>query len=264
MLNITPEIQKLIDGGALFVINDSGGKDSQIMRIEMSKAVPADQLVIVHAHLPEVEWDGTIQQIERYAGTVPVHIVQAGKTLLGMVAARGMWPSPESRQCTSDLKRGPITKRIKAIMKKRDHPVIVNCVGLRAEESSSRAKQEVWRFNAGETIPQRVRKDGKVWQKERIWFDWLPIHHLKTWQVFQGIEAAGEEPHWVYAEGMTRASCCLCIMSSVGDLRTAARLRPDLYQTYVRLERTVGQSMRMPVKGVPQWLDNVVGIPVPA
>ena len=57
---IPPEIPALIDRGALFIINDSAGKDSQAMKIKLRSIVPADQLVVVHAELPEVEWDGLI------------------------------------------------------------------------------------------------------------------------------------------------------------------------------------------------------------
>lgn len=89
-----------------------------------------------------------------------------------------------------------------------------------------------------------------------------------SWVICGGESGPGARPMNLQWVRDIRRQCADALvpffMSSVGDLRTAARLRPDLYQTYVRLERTVGQSMRMPVKGEPQWLDNVVGIPVPA
>lgn len=37
------------------------------------------------------------------------------RTYLGMVEQRGMFPSPPFRQCTSDLKRGPIDKFIRSL-----------------------------------------------------------------------------------------------------------------------------------------------------
>lgn len=40
-------IQKLIDMGALFVLNDSGGKDSQCMKAIIMALVPKEQLVII-------------------------------------------------------------------------------------------------------------------------------------------------------------------------------------------------------------------------
>lgn len=249
-LTVPAEITQLIKRGALFICNHSAGKDSQAMFLLLRDIVPPDQLVVIHAHLPDVEWEGSEEHIRQTIGTTPLHIVRAMKTLLDMVRNRGMFPSPKYRQCTSDLKRGPIEKMIRRLSKATGRNIIVNCMGLRAEESANRSKKATFKFNAGNS------KAG------REWYDWLPIHSLKTWQVFAAIDEAGQQPHWVYAQGMSRKSCCFCIMASEGDLRTAARLVPELYRTYVGLERLTGQSMLMPVAGVPRFLEDVVGIPV--
>lgn len=263
-LSIPPEIPDLVKRGALFVVNHSAGKDSQAMMIKLRSIVPASQIVVIHAELPEVEWDGSREHIEATCSEFPIYYVMADKTLLGMVEARGMFPSPDNRQCTSDLKRGPIEKQIRRIMKDRGFTIVVNCMGLRAQESSSRSKKIAFQHKPKKSVNRRHRKDGKLLHAGREWYEWLPIHSMYEWEVFATIEAAGEKPHWVYEAGMTRKSCSFCIMSSVGDLKTAARLRPDLYERYVRLERHIGQSMLMPVKkGSPRWLEDVVGIPVP-
>ena len=263
-LIITPDIQRLIDAGALFVINDSGGKDSHAMKILMRRYIPHDQLVIIHADLGKVDWEGTLEHIEQYAHGIPHHVVRSHKNLLQMVLDRGMFPSPKFRQCTSDLKRSPIEKKILELLLDWKSPYIVNCMGMRATESSARAKQISFKHKQKKSVPQRIsRRTGIVWQKERVWFDWLPIHHLTTAQVFGTIFDAGEKPHWVYGKGMSRKSCKLCIMSSLQDLKTAAVLDPENYRDYVRAERTTGQTMLMPVKGVLRWLEDVVGIHVP-
>jgi 3'-phosphoadenosine 5'-phosphosulfate sulfotransferase (PAPS reductase)/FAD synthetase len=247
---VPAEVQSLIDRGALFVCNHSAGKDSQAMFLLLRDIVPAEQLVVIHAHLPDVEWSGSVEHIRATIGDTPLYVVQAQKTFLDMVRNRGMFPSPKYRQCTSDLKRGPIEKEVRRLSKLTGRNIIVNCMGLRAEESANRSKKTTFKFNAGNS------KAG------REWYDWLPIHSLKTWQVFATIEEAGQKPHWVYEQGMSRKSCCFCIMSNQADLRTAARFNPSLYETYVQLERSTGQSMLMPIGGVPQFLENVVGIPV--
>ncbi|WP_080102105.1 hypothetical protein [Salmonella enterica] len=54
-------IQSLIDAGALFVSNHSGGKDSQAMLIKLLDVIPARQLVVVHASLGPVEWPGALE-----------------------------------------------------------------------------------------------------------------------------------------------------------------------------------------------------------
>ena len=69
---MNPEIRNLADGGALFVVNHSGGKDSQAMLIHLRQmGIPEDQMLIIHADLGEVEWEGNLDHITRYAGSIP-------------------------------------------------------------------------------------------------------------------------------------------------------------------------------------------------
>lgn len=245
MLETIEKISELRKQGAIFYLNDSGGKDSQAMKIMMSRLVPSWQLVTVHAHLPEVEWQGTADHSKKYA--VGKYIkVQAGKTFFEMVEHRQMWPSPKNRQCTSDLKRGPIEKVIRRHVKRTGRDLVVNCMGLRAEESSRRAKAKVFKFN------ERNSKAG------RVWFDLLPIHNLTTMQVFQVIKDAGQEPHWAYSKGMSRLSCCFCIMASKSDLKIAAKLNPELYKKYSDMEKKIGQTLLMPTKKNRKFLKEVI------
>ncbi len=248
---IEPKIQELIDAGALFVINHSGGKDSQAMYNVVKGMVPARQLLIIHANLGEVEWDGVISHIKATIDDHPLLVCKnENKTFLEMVEKRGMFPSPQQRQCTSDLKRGPIEREIRRYLKA--HPEfegrIVNCMGLRAQESANRAKQKAFKSNEGNSIAGRE------------WYDWLPIHHYTIDQVWKVIEDAGQKPHPAYARGMSRLSCRFCIMASDEDLRTAARLSPDLYQKYVDMEQAIGRTMMMPRGGVAKSLEEITGI----
>jgi DNA sulfur modification protein DndC len=50
-MNVPSEIIRLIADGALFFVNDSGGKDSQTMRIAVRQIVPAAQIFVIHATL---------------------------------------------------------------------------------------------------------------------------------------------------------------------------------------------------------------------
>lgn len=235
-------IRELIARGALFVLNDSGGKDSQAMKVRVRELVPARQLLIVHAVLPEVEWDGVPEHVERYACGIPVIYAQAPKTLFQMVEHRGMFPSPANRQCTSDLKRNPIEREIRRYLKAYPEfgGLVVNCMGMRAQESTGRAKLKVFKRNAGNS------KAG------REWYDWLPIHDLSEDEVFATIRHAEQEPHWAYAAGMSRLSCCFCIMASQADLTTAARLKPDLYRRYAETEQRLGFTLSMSRQSLPE------------
>lgn len=249
-LEVPPAVRRLIASGALFAVNHSGGKDSQAMLALLRQVVPARQLVVIHAHLDGEEWDGVEAHVRATAGALPVIIAKPATTFQAMVERRGMFPSPQQRQCTSDLKRTPIDRELRRYL--AAHPEfrgqVVSCMGLRAQESASRAKAMTFKPSA------RNSRAG------RAWFDWLPIHSLTVDQVFRAIREAGQEPHWAYAAGMSRLSCMFCIMSSQADLRTAARLNPAAYVARVQLERKVGHTINM--EGRP--LDQVVGIPVAA
>jgi 3'-phosphoadenosine 5'-phosphosulfate sulfotransferase (PAPS reductase)/FAD synthetase len=236
------EITDLIARGALFVVNSSGGKDSQAMFLLVRAIVPARQLIVVHAELDEVEWEGSIDHIRATIGDTPLIIARPSKTFFQMVEHRGKFPSPATRQCTSDLKRGPIEREIRRYLKANPQfgGLIVNCMGMRSEESTGRAKLETFKLNAGNS------KAG------REWYDWLPIHGLAARQVFDTIRSAGQEPFWTYAKGMKRKSCCFCIMACQSDLTIAAGLRPDLYRRYVETERRLGFTLSMSRKPLPE------------
>lgn len=239
-VHVPAKIQSLIDAGALFFTNDSGGKDSQAMRVLLQRIVPAEQLVVIHASLGDVEWPGALEHAMAGAerNGLPFVVARARKTFLDMVERRfatrpesPCWPSASCRQCTSDLKRGPIEREIRRVLRERGVSLAVNCMGIRAEESSSRAKAETLRFN------QRNSKAG------REWWDWLPIHELTTEEVFTAIAEAGEQPHWAYREGNERLSCVFCILGSKNDLRNGAKLNPALYRRYVEIEQRTGYTM---------------------
>lgn len=229
---IPAQVQSYIDQGALVVVNHSGGKDSQAMTAKLRNAVPINQLVVVHVVLPDVDWQGTENHARETCRGMEFHSTQAGKTFFEMVEHRGKFPSPQYRQCTSDLKRGPIDKLIRKLCRQRKIDLVVNCMGMRAEESTARAKQKSLKRN------NRLSKAG------REVLDWLPIHDMLIDDVFRTIEQAGQVPHWAYSAGMTRLSCCFCIMASRADLQTAARLNPDLYMKYIKTEKRLGFTLQ--------------------
>lgn len=210
------------------------------MKIALIATIPAAQLVIVHANLPGVEWDGNLEHIQKYAMGIDVHEVQAGKTFFEMVEHRQKFPSPATRQCTSDLKRGPIQKFINNYCKAKGFSIVVNCMGLRAQESAGRAKKE----------PFRLMQDRSA--KHRQQYEWLPIHHYTIRDVWETITGAGQKRHYAYDEGMSRLSCCFCIMASDADLKTAARLKPELAKTYIETEERLNFTMSMSRRSLKQ------------
>ena len=113
---IPRQCRELIERGALVAISSNGGKDSQAMTILLSRIVPRDQLLVVHAPLGEVEWPGTIEHIEN---TMPPGVplilapVASDKTLLERVVRARQWPDPARRWCTGDYKRTSIERELR-------------------------------------------------------------------------------------------------------------------------------------------------------
>ena len=251
------------DVGALFIVNHSGGKDSQALLIEVLRHVPAAQVLVVHATLGEAEWPGALEHAQQQAEAagVPFIVAQArdkqgnAKTFLGMVERRfktrpevPSWPSSSTRQCTSDLKRGPITREVRAWADARGFWRLVNCMGMRAAESSARAKQRPWAEHA---------EHGAA---GRLWYNWLPIHDLSTADVLRTVADAGQQLHPAYALGNDRLSCVFCIMGSTRDLRNGALHNPELYARYVEIERRTGYTMHQSRRS----LEEITGIPTGA
>ena len=158
-------------------------------------------------------------------------------------------PERAPRWCTSDFKSGPIQRELRRFLK--THPRfagrLVNCLGLRRDESAARAKRVPWRRNDRMSVAGREA------------FDWLPIFELSTDDVFRVIRDAGQTPHWIY-QHLSRCSCSFCIFSSPQDLRRAAELRPDLYRRLAEIEQRIGHTLSPSRRPLPE----LTGIPVEA
>ncbi|ELI6443079.1 phosphoadenosine phosphosulfate reductase family protein [Aeromonas salmonicida subsp. salmonicida] len=240
-------IQALVAAGSLFVSNHSGGKDSQAMLIKLLEIIPATQIVVVHASLGAMEWPGALELAKQQAedAGLPFIVARANKTMLEMVERRfknrpevPSWPSASTRQCTSDLKRGPIQREVRAYAKANGFKTIVNFLGLRAQESPGRAKRKIF-------------SQMSISNSVHTWFEWLPVHDLPTDEIFATIRSAGQEPHYAYGLGNERLSCVFCIMSSRNDLKNGAAHHPDLLDRYAEMEEETGYTMhmsRIPIK----------------
>lgn len=228
----------------LIIINTSGGKDSQTMmrRVVQLAAEQGvrDRLVAVHADLGRVEWEGTAalaqRQAEMYGLRFEIKARPQGD-LLAQIEARGMFPSSSARYCTSDQKRGQVRTVMTKLVKELalDRPArVLNCMGLRRQESSARAKKEELRYDASASGEGKVRQ---VWE-------WLPIIDWTEDEVWADIKASGVPYHPAYDAGMPRLSCSFCVLASKPALIRAAQLRPELAQEYADLEARIGHTFQ--------------------
>jgi|SRR5579885_428194 len=83
---------------------------------------------------------------------------------------------------------------------------LLNCMGMRAQESPKRSKLPVLAFDKSASNGRR-----EVW-------NWLPIHAWTVDQVWARIRETGVPHHFAYDLGMPRLSCCFCIFAPVSVL----------------------------------------------
>ena len=140
-----------------FVVNHSVGKDSTRMLGFVRRRFPDAPIYVVMADTgfehqkPISAADFARQRCAEFGLELTV-VRNPKRTYLEMVEQRGMFPSAQYRQCTSDLKRGPVEKYIRSL----PHRVIVNCIGIRAEESNSRSKLSPLQLNRNLTTHTRT------------------------------------------------------------------------------------------------------------
>jgi 3'-phosphoadenosine 5'-phosphosulfate sulfotransferase (PAPS reductase)/FAD synthetase len=230
----------------VIVINSSAGKDSQAMLDRVveeadRQGVSRKRLVVFHADLGRVEWDGTAELAEEHAhhyGLRFIKIARPQGDLLTQIEQRGMFPDAARRYCTSDHKRGQGRKALTMLVSEAagdvcGRPVrVLNCMGFRREESPARAKKDA------------LRRDGSASNGRRTVDEWLPILEWTTEQVWDRIRQAGTRHHWAYDAGMPRLSCSFCVLASRGALVRAAQLRPVLAAEYAGVEQRIGHRFR--------------------
>jgi 3'-phosphoadenosine 5'-phosphosulfate sulfotransferase (PAPS reductase)/FAD synthetase len=239
-------------------VSTSAGKDSLAMlwliAMLARTAGVLHRVVAVHADLGRAEWPGTAEIARKQAEHLGVRFELVRRPqgdLLDLVRHYKHWPKPDSRYCTAMLKRGQILRVLTALAaetrrsrpKGDKRPVkILNCIGLRAEESPGRAKQP--------SLKRDPRASGKGGRK--LVDIWLPIQDMPEAEVWGSCRASGAPMHPAYAAGLPRASCILCIYAPRDALLIAGRANPDLLAEYVALEKEIGHDFkhRLPIAQV--------------
>lgn len=228
----------------VILVNSSAGKDSQAMldyvHTLASAAGVADRLVVVHCDLGRVEWDGTAELAEEQAKHYGIRFVKVSRPqgdLLDQVEQRGMWPSSGARFCTSDHKRAQVHKVLTALTAElRERGVsrarILNCMGMRAQESPARAKLVA------------LERDERASNGRRTVDTWLPIHGWTVDEVWARIRESGVRHHRAYDLGMPRLSCAFCIFASRDALLLAGHHNRALLDRYAAVEEKIGHTFR--------------------
>lgn len=241
----------------VILANSSAGKDSQAMLTHIVERADADgvdrsRIVVVHADLGRMEWEGTRGLAEQQATAYGLRfeVVQRAEDLLDQIVTRHntlrakgdtttpAWPSSTARYCTSDQKTSQVAKLMTRLAAEhrethRDRPIrILNCLGIRAAESPARAKK----------VP--FERDKTATNGRRIVDRWLPIFDWSDEQVWATIRRSGLPYHPAYDAGMPRLSCVFCILAGRKELVLAATLNPGLAQQYLDVELMVGHTFK--------------------
>lgn len=227
------------------LINSSAGKDSQAMLTYLvsladNQDVSRDKLIVVHADLGRVEWDGTRELAEEHAAAYGLRFEVVRRErgdLLEQIEARGMFPSSTARYCTSDQKTAQVAKLMTRLADEhraagggRVH--ILNCLGIRAQESPARAKKVAYGID-------RPASNGR-----RMVTRWLPIFDWDIERVWDTIHTSGLRWHSAYDAGMPRLSCVFCVLAGHRELVLAATLNPKLARTYADVEAKIGHTFK--------------------
>ena len=223
------------------VAGASGGKDSACMIILLAKFLTAigytGERLICHADLGEIEHVESIDEVRRLASFVGwnLKIVQREKggllerytqrwqdncrrwANLECVNLISPWPQASSPFCRSETKVAPITQAAARLFPKA---LILNVIGLRAEESAKRARNPVSKPN-----DKLSRADGTHGR------DWFPILHTTIETVWLTHHNANFPRHPQYDRGNERISCAYCFLASRNDWEKGAAV-PTNHKSY--------------------------------
>ena len=174
--------------------------------------------------------------------------------MIRWVIFKGMFPSRVRRYCTQHLKVFPARDYLKAM---EDEPI--NVVGIRAQESASRAKMGEWEWS--DTFDCEV---------------WRPLHQWKVEDVIEIHQKYGVRPNPLYLgkNPSERVGCYPCIFARKSEIRTMAANFPDRIQLLADLEKDIeilararyaekGETFESLGYHPPTWFQNPTSRPDP-
>jgi 3'-phosphoadenosine 5'-phosphosulfate sulfotransferase (PAPS reductase)/FAD synthetase len=161
--------------------------------------------------------------LARVRGALEV-CVPTGIPFLDCCLWKGFFPGRMRQFCTEQLKTLPITEQVVLPMLKQG-PVL-QWIGIRADESDSRAKQ-----------PRYNRHDSGSYL-------WRPIFNWKVEEVWKQHSRHGLHPNPLYALGASRVGCWACVNCRKEEVRLIADLTPEHIARLREWERLVAQASK--------------------
>lgn len=236
-LAVPEAIEQVVRAGAWIVFNISGGKDSSAALFAAMRALdqlghPRERRLVIHADLGRAEWETTPAMVEHLAALadLPLTVVRRGAgDLFERWEQRfesgkrryeafetynliGPWSSASLRFCTSEAKAQVIGPHLARTLR---GATIVNVLGIRRDESASRAQAAEWKVDGRYAAPGNAHGTAMLL--------WHPIVHWTTDQVFAAHRLLRIPLHEAYSvHGSSRLSCRFCVLQSIADARASA------------------------------------------
>lgn len=288
-------VETVLAHGADLAVSVSGGKDSDAMLrflcMQHQENGWGGQMFSVFCDLGRIEWPGVSEHLNRLCTKLKVPLIRLypprpmieewqrrHETLLAKQQDKPFWSSASARYCTKHEKVQPSDKSL------RQYDFVVCAIGLRAEESSARAKKPryqvrndiaaVW-YKTPASCKTAEQKESWAEQAYQSWLDsgrrgrfalsWHPIHHWSVEEVWQenGTSCAdiarrralyqagdirqaltGFPCHWAYIAGNTRLSCSLCVLGSSHDILNGTLHNPWTWAELALMEVASGWSFQ--------------------
>lgn len=317
--SVPAAVQQALDLGAALAVSVSGGKDSDAMLRHLTALHQSQswtgQLFAITADLGRIEWPGTLEHIQSVCAELDVALIvvrrQKGSMIdrwderrqvlisqqqaeEGAIALNGkvgklseitslkegskpFWSSSTARYCTKEMKTAEVDRYL------RRFNAVVCAVGIRAEESSSRAKKphfqvrndittatlkasrglnaeqhEEW---AARAIAHWVESNFKGrlaltwntvldWPVEKVWESLgtsaEALEQRRTLYQHGSLTAALREwpAHWAYVSGNSRLSCSMCVLASAHDIHNGAKHNLTTWLELALMEKQSGWSFQ--------------------
>lgn len=139
-----------------------------------------------------------------------------GNPFLDLCKLKGRFPSTRARFCTQELKTMPIQTQVIDVLVEQ-YDAVLSWQGVRAEESSARAKLPQFELQFGEGDDKDTFTGVATWR---------PLLHWKVEDVFGIHHQHGIKPNPLYKQGMSRVGCAPCIHSRKAEVREFSKRFP--------------------------------------
>lgn len=196
----------------------TGGPKVETVRADFSKDFARKREYVL------TKWSEKGVSADVVAGAARILEKPTGNPYLDLCIWKGRFPSRMAQFCTEELKTLPITEQVifPALRKGR----VLQWLGIRADESSNRAKQ-----------PKFNRHDSGSYL-------WRPIFRWSVADVWAMHRKHGLDPNPLYSHGMGRVGCMPCINCNAGEFAAISTRFPEHLRRIEEWQRIVGQASK--------------------